>query len=57
MARDAINARRRIASDVLYGDHEGGQRTITRFALVPFDDGQWLTVVVRPWNLDRADPR
>jgi hypothetical protein len=43
--------------DLLYGDHEGGQRTITRFALIPREDGQWLNGVIRHWNLDRAAPR
>lgn len=57
LARDAINARRRITVDLLYGDHEGGQRTISRFALIPREDGQWLTSVARHWNLDRAAPR
>jgi hypothetical protein len=56
-ARDAITARRRVTIDVLYGDHEGGQHTITRFALTPLDDGQWMTAVARHWNLDRPDPR
>ena len=41
----------------LYGDHEGGQRTITRFAMLPRDDGGWIAVVSRHWNLDRTDPR
>jgi hypothetical protein len=56
-ARDAINARQRVTIDLLYGDHEGGQRTVTRFGLLPRDDGQWITSVSRHWNLDRADPR
>jgi len=55
--RDAITARRRFAIDVLYGDHEGGQHTVTRFALTPRDNGQWITSVGRHWNLDRPDPR
>ena len=50
-----------ITVEVLYGDHEGGQRTITRFSLLPFqaDDAQrrWLCVVARHWNVDRDDPR
>ena len=25
--------------DLLYGDHEGGQRTITRFGMIPHADG------------------
>jgi len=50
--RDAIEARRRVAIDVLYGDHEGGQRTITRFALWPAGDDSWLTTTTRHWNVD-----
>jgi hypothetical protein len=56
-ARDAINARQPISIDLLYGDHEGGQRTITRIAFLPRDDGTWLAAVGRHWNLDRDDPR
>jgi len=55
--RDAVEERGPITVDLLYGDHEGGQRTISRFALMPRDDGQWITAVGRHWNLDRADPR
>jgi hypothetical protein len=46
--------------DVLYGDHEGGQRTITRFGMIPRqtgDDIRWFPNVARHWNLDRPDPR
>ena len=46
--------------DVLYGDHEGGQRTITRFGMFPRRDGdetKWFPSVARHWNLDRPDPR
>ncbi len=57
VARDAINALHRVGVDLLYGDHEGGQRTITRFTLFPREDGQWLTAVTRHWTLDRAAPR
>ena len=56
-ARDSINARNAMTIDLLYGDHEGGQRTISRFTLMPRDDGGWLAIVSRHWNLDRADPR
>jgi hypothetical protein len=56
-ARDAITQRRPLTVDLLYGDLEGGQRTVSRFALLPRDDGGWLAVVSRHWNLDRADPR
>jgi hypothetical protein len=56
-ARDAIIERRPLTVDLLYGDHEGGQRTISRFALIPHGDSAWLAVVGRHWNLDRANPR
>jgi hypothetical protein len=57
VARRAIEARDSVSVDVLYGDHEGGQRTITRFVLVPRDDGAWIAGVVRHWNVDRPQPR
>jgi hypothetical protein len=56
-ARVAIAERRNLGVELLYGDHEGGQRMISRFALVPRSDGGWLASVGRHWNLDRADPR
>lgn len=42
---------------LMYGDHEGGQRTITRFGLRKQDDGRWFPAVSRHWNLEGADPR
>jgi hypothetical protein len=56
-AREAIEARRTMMIDLLYGDHEGGQRTISRFALTPAPNGGWLASVGRHWNLDRDSPR
>jgi hypothetical protein len=56
-ARTSIEAREEMTIDVLYSDHEGGQRVITRFALRPRDDGGWIAAASRHWNLDRADPR
>ena len=55
--RAAIEEPRRIVVDVLYGDHELGQRSITRFSLTPRDGGRWLASVGRHWNVDRPDPR
>ncbi len=54
---EVVTARRRFGIDVLYGDHEGGQRTISRFTLTPAPDGSWLCSAARHWNLDRPDPR
>jgi hypothetical protein len=56
-ARRAIDSRARLMVDVLYGDHEGGQRTISRYLLAPKDDGGWFAAVGRHWNVDRDDPR
>ncbi len=66
--REAISMGGPLSLDLLYGDHEGGQRTITRFYMVPRhpsdgdqidQDESWLRLcsVSRHWNIDRADPR
>ena len=63
--RQAIADGGPLSVDLLYGDHEGGQRTITRFYMVPRqgdaerDEDRWmrLCTVSRHWNIDRADPR
>jgi hypothetical protein len=53
----SILERRSLTVDLLYGDFEGGQRTVSRFLLTPRDDAQWLSTVSRHWRLDRANPR
>jgi hypothetical protein len=53
----AIERRQRLTVDVLYTDHEGGQRTISRFGLIPRHESGWTCSIVRHWNLDRQDPR
>jgi hypothetical protein len=60
---EAIAARTPMSIDILYGDHEGGQRTITRFYLTPREDAAdeepwlWRCSTSRHWNLDREEPR
>jgi hypothetical protein len=60
---EAIRAGSGISIEILYGDHEGGQRTITRFYVTPRthtgDEQPWLWTCATTlhWNLDRADPR
>lgn len=56
---DAISTRGMITVDLLYGDHEGGQRAISRLGVAPGDDGptRWRCSAVRHWNIDRPDPR
>jgi hypothetical protein len=56
-ARTAVEAREGLTIDLLYGDVEGGQRVISRFALQPAGDDGWLASIGRHWNLDRPDPR
>jgi hypothetical protein len=58
-AADAIDGRVPLTVDVLYGDHEGGQRTVTRFGLSPRqgEDQAWIVSAARHWNIDRDDPR
>ncbi|MGI8752407.1 MAG: hypothetical protein ACR2MN_08870 [Acidimicrobiales bacterium] len=56
-ARDAINDNRPVTLDILYSDHQGGQRAISRFTLIPREDGSRLAAVSHNWNLDRAEPR
>lgn len=54
---EAVSAPRVFLLELLYTDHEGDQRTITRFTLAPRGDDHWLCSAVRHWNLDRPDPR
>jgi hypothetical protein len=54
---EAVRAPRVFAIELLYSDHEGGQRAIGRFAMAPVKESVWLCSVVRHWNLDRPDPR
>ena len=54
-----------IQIDLLYGDHEGGQRTIARFVVAPWpteDDRPDINdpkrvIVIRYWTVDGHDPR
>jgi hypothetical protein len=48
---------RPITVDLLYSDQIGGQRTISRFGLIPSSDDRWLGSVGRHWNLDHTGPR
>jgi hypothetical protein len=54
-----------VQIDLVYGDHEGGQRAIARFVASEWPDeddhkptaGAQRATVIRYWNLDRGDPR
>jgi hypothetical protein len=53
----AVAQRETISIELLYTDQVGGQRTITRFHLVPVGDDGWLTSAGRHWYLDHDGPR
>lgn len=53
----AVDGREPFTIDLLYGDLYGGQRTISRFFLVPFGDDGWYPQAVRHWHLDGPAPR
>ena len=60
MIRAAVERGDRVAIDLLYGDHEGGQRAIARFTAAsnnaePGEAGR--AEVIRYWNVDASDPR
>jgi hypothetical protein len=56
--RTAAEGGLRVMVDLLYGDYEGGQRTITRFSITPWPDTPGERgEVIKYWNVDRADPR
>ena len=60
--RRAATSNQLVQVDLLYGDHEGGQRTITRFVLAPWleeegDREGRRAYTLRYWNVDREDPR
>jgi hypothetical protein len=57
-AAEAIAAHQPLTVDVLYGDHEGGQRMISRFGLLPSQGGaDWIAAAARHWDIDRESPR
>ncbi|HEV7526519.1 MAG TPA: hypothetical protein VGP92_16240 [Acidimicrobiia bacterium] len=56
--RAAIESRSPLTLDLLYGDYEGGQRMISRFAILAAPSGDaWLVSNARHWSLDHPDPR
>ncbi len=48
---EALDTAGRITVDVLYGDHQGSQPTITRLVLLSDEGGAWRCDATRYWNL------
>lgn len=56
--QERIRSRERFFVDLLYGDHRGGQRVVSRFSLQPRESAEdWYVTVSRHWNVDLPDPR
>jgi hypothetical protein len=63
--REAIHDGGSVEIDLLYGDHEGGQRTIARFVIAPWptEEGRpplenpMRAIAIRYWTVDGHDPR
>lgn len=53
----AVAERTAFSLDLLYSDHVGAQRTISRFSFIPSGEDTWMGSVSRHWNLDRPGPR
>jgi hypothetical protein len=51
----AVSEPTHLTIDVLYGDHEGGQLTVSRFVISPEGDGVWSAAAGRHWILERED--
>jgi hypothetical protein len=52
VATDAVLERRPLTLDLLYSDVQGGQRTVSRFALRPVGQDEWLATIGRHFALD-----
>jgi hypothetical protein len=56
-AKKVVESRQPVTIDLLYGDHEGGQRMESRFNLLPGREDRWIASASRHHNVDRPDPR
>ena len=55
---ERIRERQQFVVELLYGDQEGAQRTISRITLQPVGEaGAWLATISRHFYPDREDPR
>lgn len=56
-AAKAIKNQETLLIDIQYTDQDGGQRTVSRFALSYRENDEWLTSAVRHWRIDGPNPR
>jgi hypothetical protein len=57
LLQTAVERHEPFAVDLLYGDQAGGQRTVSRFSVLPAGDEGWYSQAARHWNVDRPAPR
>jgi hypothetical protein len=59
IVRQSVAAGTPLTVDLVYGDHEGGQRTVSRFVLYAREGGgtEWRSEVTRHWHLEGPSPR
>jgi hypothetical protein len=56
-AAQMIRGRQTFTIDLMYGDVEGGQRTISRFSFMAVQEEGWMPAVSHHWNVDGPAPR
>jgi hypothetical protein len=49
--RRAIEAGERLTLYLRYADQDGGHDTVTRYTLMPDENGEWIFGIVRHWSL------
>jgi hypothetical protein len=49
-----VTARQRLALYLRYGDQDGGHDTVTRYTLMPDEDGYWIFGIGRHWPLGQT---
>jgi hypothetical protein len=54
---EAVLRRETISIELLYTDQVGGQRTISRFQIVPVGEESWIAASGSHWYLDQEGPR
>lgn len=52
-----MTARQTVTVDLLSTDLYGGQRSVTRFSVIPGHEGNWMGAASRHWVLDGDAPR
>jgi hypothetical protein len=59
VVREAMVSGERLVVDLLYGDQEGSQLTVSRFGMtrIANQDGRWFPRVTRHWSLEGRTPR